>query len=59
MDRFVFEQDKGALRILEQYPHLQEMVTVLVLQGENHLVRREAGGRVRAMLARCSGEPAL
>ena len=31
MDRFVFEQDKGALRILEQYPNLQEMVTVLVL----------------------------
>lgn len=59
MNRFVFEQDKGALRIVEQYPGLEEMITVTVLQSENHLVRREAGTRIRAMLASCSGEPAL
>lgn len=59
MNRFVFSKDGTALRIVEQYPGLEEMVTVTMLQSENYLVRGESGRRIREMLHACSGEAAL
>jgi len=59
MNSFVFERDSSALAIVGQYPGLEELVRVTMLESENYLLRAEAGRRLREMITACSGEPAL